>query len=99
MAIQLNIKHARLKGFTKSHKHLTMMYFCDLNNTRGIFSFSFFSNCHFLSVSSLNECHSHTSGHFIKLRKFRKFSGHFDGKRGHYSLINEDKENYLTNKV
>ena len=47
------------------------------------------------SVSKLNECHSSTSGHSIKLRKFRKFSGHFDGKQGHSSLINEDKENYF----
>ena len=98
MAIQIIIKHGGLKGFTKSHKHFRIMSFCDLNHTRGFFSF-FSSNCQFLSVCSLNECHSHTSGHLIKLRKFRKFSGHFDGKRGHYSLINEDKENYLTNKV
>ena len=49
---------------------------------------------------SVNECHCRTWGHSIKLRKFGKFSGHFDGERGQCSLINEtNKQTRQTKKI
>ena len=44
--------------------------------------------CLCLSISQLNECHSYTSAHSIKLRKFGKFSGHFDGGLARTLFIN-----------